>query len=301
MNPADPTPGSALTRHDPADPASTALRIVVLTIGGRYGVRILHALRERALIPAAVVIEAHTALRDCFHARTVMGRLRELPLVPARAAWRHLRPRIRRDLRIGAPLVVTGPLNSPAMRRDLTRLRPDLLILAGTRIVSQEILAVPRLATINVHLGLLPWVRGNDVIAHSILEEIPVGATCHLVDRGIDTGPMLVRRLLDVRHAETSLAALEERTTDLGVTLMADAVATIVKSRGLPPATAQTERFPLHRFLPAERRWEADALIRGGAANILFEQWLPRVVPGSLDLPPTVALPARRHVPPPTA
>ena len=274
-----------LPDEDSTSPAP--IRFVGLTIGGQYGVRILQTLRARSLIPAAVVIEAHTALRDCFHARTPRGRLKELPLVPLRALWRYLRPRIRRDLRIGAPVIVTGPLNSDAMRRDLARLHPDVLILAGTGIVSPDILAIPRLGTVNVHLGLLPWVRGNDVVAHSVLEDIPIGATCHLVDRGIDTGAMITRRLLDVRPIEPSLAALEAAAIELGVGLMVDTVAAILSARRLPPATTQGERFPLHRFLPAERRAEADSRIRDGGARVLFERWAPLALPGTLDLPPS--------------
>ena len=267
------------------------MRVAVLTVGGRYGVLALHALRARGITPVAVILEAHPALRDCFHKRTIPGRLAELPLVPLRSAWRRLRPRLRRDLKIGAPVIVSGPLNSPRMRADLARLRPDLLVLAGIGIVSKEMLAIARLGTVNVHLGLLPWVRGNDVIAHAILRGIPVGLTCHLVDPGIDTGPILVRRLLASARTGGSLASLEDASVTAGAELLADVVASTVKRGALADAVVQEGRFPLCRFLDAEARAAADALIRRGRAKELFDAWVPLTTDGNGELPAAIALP----------
>ena len=236
------------------------MRVAVLTVGGRYGVLALHALRARGITPVAVILEAHPALRDCFHKRTIRGRLAELPLVLLRSGWRQLRPRLRRDLRICAPVIVSGPLNSPRMQADLARARPDLLVLAGIGIVSRDILQIPRLGTVNVHLGLLPWVRGNDVIAHAILRGIPVGLTCHLVDPGIDTGPILVRRLLDDARGDATLGGLETASVIAGAELLAEVIHGAVKSGHLPTATPQPARFPLCRFLDAAARTD-DALV----------------------------------------
>ncbi len=267
------------------------MRVVVLTVGGRFGVFALRALQARGVTPVGVVLEAHPALRDCFHKRTVRGRLAELPLVPLRSAWRRFGPRLRRELKVGAPLVVSGPRNSPRMLADLARLRPDLLVLGGIGIVSRELLAIPRLGTVNLHVALLPWVRGNDVIAHSILRGIPLGLTCHLVDPGIDTGPILTRRLLDVTRAEASLASLEAASAAAGAELLADVVAGAARSGALPVPTVQQGRFPLCRFLDAGQRAEADALIRAGRARTLFDAWAPLARGDHRELPPDVAPP----------
>src|SRR5690242_4721280 len=109
------------TPRTPGDRARP-LRVVILTVGGRFGVLALNALRSRGITPAAVVVQAHPALRDCFRKRTRLGRLAEIPLALLRSAWRRIRPRTRRDLRVGAPVIVSGPLNSPRMRADLLRL-----------------------------------------------------------------------------------------------------------------------------------------------------------------------------------
>jgi methionyl-tRNA formyltransferase len=270
------------------------LRVVVLTVGGRFGVLALRALRGRGITPAAVVVEAHPALRDCFHKRTRIGRVAEIPLALLRSLWRRLRPRLRRDLRVGAPVIVSGPLNSARMQADLKRLRPDLLVLGGIGILSRDLLAIPRLGTINVHLALLPWVRGNDVIAHSVLRDVPIGSTCHLVDSGIDTGPILTRRLVDPARADPSLAAIEEASVVAAAEHLTDVVQHTVAAGRLPAAVSQGERFPLCRFLDAGTRATADARIRAGHARMLFDLWSANAIGDDLSLPSELRAPAIR-------
>jgi len=266
-----------MTSSPPGAVRDLPLRVVVLTVGGRFGVLALRALRARGIIPQGVVVEAHPALRDCFHKRTPAGRLAEIPLALMRSIWRRLRPRLRRDLRVGASVIVSGPLDSARMREDLDRLSPDLLVLGGVGILSQDLLSIPRLGTVNVHLALLPWVRGNDVIAHSMLRDVAIGSTCHLVDAGIDTGPILTRRLLDLARVEASLAAIEEASVVAAAEHLADVVQQTVGAGRLPVAVPQQERFPLCRFLDAAARAEADRRIRAGHARTLFERWATRL------------------------
>ncbi len=50
---------------------------------------------------------------------------------------------------------------------------------------------MPRLGILNVHLGLLPEVRGMSSPEWSLLQGVPLGITFHYMDAGIDTGPVL--------------------------------------------------------------------------------------------------------------
>ena len=45
---------------------------------------------------------------------------------------------------------------------------------------------------INLHISLLPWNRGADPNFWSWREDTPKGVTIHQVDKGLDTGPVLV-------------------------------------------------------------------------------------------------------------
>ena len=79
---------------------------------------------------------------------------------------------------------------------DLRRLAPDLCVTAAFgQILSQEILDIPPLGNINVHASLLPRHRGSAPIAHAIMQgDRTAGVTTMMMDRGIDTGDMLLRR-----------------------------------------------------------------------------------------------------------
>ena len=67
---------------------------------------------------------------------------------------------------------------------DLRVLAPDLCITAAFgQILSQEILDIPRLGTINVHASLLPRHRGSAPIAWGILQGDQAGGHYHHVHR----------------------------------------------------------------------------------------------------------------------
>ena len=79
---------------------------------------------------------------------------------------------------------------------DLRSLKPDLCVTAAFgQILSQEVLDIPPMGTVNVHASLLPRHRGSAPIAWAILEgDQEVGVTTMLTDAGIDTGHMLLKR-----------------------------------------------------------------------------------------------------------
>jgi methionyl-tRNA formyltransferase len=85
------------------------------------------------------------------------------------------------------------------------------------------LLSVPRLGILNCHMGILPELRGMDVVEWAVLEageESPrIGLTLHLMDRGVDTGPILLHHHLDLRLGDT-LEAVRQRLEPAMVRLM---------------------------------------------------------------------------------
>jgi hypothetical protein len=255
-------------------------RVVVLSSGGDLVRRVLATLAERGTPPDAVVVYSPSALAQWRGLPTPSARALRLPLVPLRWAVRRLRPRLSPRLRRGgAPLVVTGPLNSARMLRDLRGLRPDVVVLAGCGLVSAEVLAVPALGVVSVHPGLLPWTRGSSPLLHSLRRGVALGATAFRVDPGIDSGCLLARRLLPISGGET-LGELRAALLELWVEMTAELVAAAC-AEGLPPGTPQALRFPLCRRVPAAMTAVADP----ARALELFEKWRPFCAPGGLSLP----------------
>ena len=101
---------------------------------------------------------------------------------------------------------------------DLRALAPDLCVTAAFgQILSQEVLDVPRLGTVNVHASLLPRHRGSAPIAWAVLKGDPItGVTTMLTDAGIDTGDMLHKVECDILPEDTS-ASLYNKLAELGL------------------------------------------------------------------------------------
>jgi len=89
---------------------------------------------------------------------------------------------------------------------DLINLKPDLCVTAAFgQILSQAILDVPQMGTVNVHASLLPRHRGSAPIAWGlVMGDTTFGVTTMLTDKGIDTGMMLLKREVMAEPLETA-------------------------------------------------------------------------------------------------
>jgi methionyl-tRNA formyltransferase len=71
-------------------------------------------------------------------------------------------------------------------------------------LMPQSVLATPRRGVINLHPALLPFNRGWHTPSWAILDGTPIGATLHLMDEGVDTGPIIAQREVAVSPADTA-------------------------------------------------------------------------------------------------
>jgi folate-dependent phosphoribosylglycinamide formyltransferase PurN len=250
-------------------------RVVLLAGDNQQARRILETLHARGIPPYAVLI------------LTGSLRLSAGPRALAATARRKLAFRLKRRtvFRQWSPRVVgTGELNGARMLRDLRRLQPDFLVLGGVGILREETIATARRGVLNAHPALLPWVRGNGVVGHSLAQGIPIGATIHLVDRLIDTGAVVARRLLPVRPGGIPLPELEAGAGGLAAEMMADVVESIIQTGEDPSAIPQPTRYPLVRWPDAGGRRKLMALAEAGRAHELYAAWEPHC-PGGI-VPP---------------
>jgi methionyl-tRNA formyltransferase len=122
------------------------------------------------------------------------------------------------------------------------------------------LLDVPRLGVLNVHLGLLPEVRGMSSPEWSLLIHVPVGVTIHYIDAGIDTGPILQRcEFPDASRCE-SLSDLRNRLIAFGVEQVAEVVAGL--DRGTISASPQSDLDEDHQFFVMHEWLQARAAER---------------------------------------
>lgn len=93
----------------------------------------------------------------------------------------------------GCEIIDVVSVNDPACRAALERLRPDAVMVVGTRIIHTDTLSCIAAPFINYHPGLTPKYRGMNgaywTLAGGDADNLAV--TLHLVDASVDTGDVL--------------------------------------------------------------------------------------------------------------
>jgi methionyl-tRNA formyltransferase len=92
--------------------------------------------------------------------------------------------------------------NEKECEQILMDCKPDYIILGGTRILKEHIINKAKYGVLNAHPALLPKYQGLDCVAWSILNKDQVGATVHIIDTGIDTGPIVLQESIDYSDCE---------------------------------------------------------------------------------------------------
>jgi phosphoribosylglycinamide formyltransferase-1 len=99
-----------------------------------------------------------------------------------------------------------------ALTKAVAAHRPDLVVSAGfMKVLSPAFLAGVAAPVLNTHPALLPAFAGMRAVRDALTYGVKVtGCTVHLVDAGVDTGPVLAQRAVPV-HADDTEASLHER------------------------------------------------------------------------------------------
>jgi phosphoribosylglycinamide formyltransferase-1 len=92
-----------------------------------------------------------------------------------------------------------------AVLRILEKAKPDYIVLAGyMRLLSPSFVAKYRGRILNIHPSLLPLFPGVDAQAQAIAAKAKrSGCTVHFVDEGLDSGPVILQREVEVRDDDT--------------------------------------------------------------------------------------------------
>ncbi len=108
-------------------------------------------------------------------------------------------------------------LRAPEVVEQLRELAPDLIVVvAYGQILPKSVLDIPQYGCINVHASLLPAYRGAAPINKAIIDgRTETGITTMLMDVGLDTGDMLVKKATAIGPFETA-GQLHDRLALLG-------------------------------------------------------------------------------------
>ena len=131
----------------------------------------------------------------------------------------------RRALELRLPVEQPATLRSPEAAGRIAAYAPDLMVVvAYGLLLPQAVLDAPRLGCLNLHASLLPRWRGAAPIQRAVLAgDTRTGITIMVMEAGLDTGPALLVRPLEIGTDE-SAGSLHDRLAAAG----AEAVVTAI-------------------------------------------------------------------------
>lgn len=189
-----------------------AMRII-LTGQGPFGEKVLEALLKKGLGVVASFSPADKR-GDAMHG------LAEKAGIPS------FRPKLMKD---------------PSVYDAFVKLQPDIAVLAFvTDIIPEKLLNVPSQGSICYHPSLLPRHRGASAINWAIIQgDKRTGLTVFWVDKGIDTGPILLQKEIEIGPDDTTGSLYFNSLFSMGVDAMIEAVELV--KQGKTPRTIQDE------------------------------------------------------------
>jgi methionyl-tRNA formyltransferase len=138
-----------------------------------------------------------------------------------------------KQLAIEHNIVVEQPVNfkNEQDQQHLAQYNADLMVVVAYGLLLPEvILNTPRLGCINVHGSILPKWRGAAPIQRSLeYGDKKTGVTIMQMDKGLDTGDMILTADCDIEKTDTS-ASLYEKLAILGPKALIDTLSLMSKS-----------------------------------------------------------------------
>lgn len=148
-------------------------------------------------------------------------------------------------LELGLPVLQPIKLKDPAFLSELKAFEADLQIVVAFRMLPQEVWAMPRLGTFNLHASLLPAYRGAAPIQRTIWNgESETGVTTFLLDKDLDTGGILYQEKVKIEADETA-GTLHDKLLAVGAPLVVKTATDLFEGKVKPVAQAAGEDMPL--------------------------------------------------------
>lgn len=127
------------------------------------------------------------------------------------------------------------PVYQPVKVRDpefveiIREMKPDVIVVvAFGQILPKSLLDIPPMGCINVHASLLPRYRGAAPLNWCLIDgESETGVTTMLMDVGLDTGPMLLKRATPLDENE-DIVSLHDRMSVMGAELLGETLDGVV-------------------------------------------------------------------------
>lgn len=115
-------------------------------------------------------------------------------------------------------------INAPSTCAAVREFAPDLGLSLAAPILRDSLFSIPRLGTLNLHKGRLPYYRGMPPAFWELWNgEQAVGCTVHRMDEKLDTGEIVCEARVE-REKFSTVRGMQLRLDEVGVELMREAV-----------------------------------------------------------------------------
>jgi len=124
---------------------------------------------------------------------------------------------------LGLPVIQPASIKTAEFADQIKSLKPDFqVVIAYGKILPENVLALPRLGTINIHASLLPKLRGAAPIQWAVINgERETGVCSMQMDKGMDTGDILLTATEPIKSDDTA-GSLHDRLAVRGATVLID-------------------------------------------------------------------------------
>jgi len=147
---------------------------------------------------------------------------------------------------------------------QIAALEPDIsVVVAYGHLLSQAVIDLPRLGTINIHASLLPKLRGAGPIQASILQgDSETGVTIMRMVKALDAGPSILQVRTPIPDDET-FGELQMRLAEMGALALIEALAliSIDQAAETPQNDADATYAPKVDRAMTRVNWAADASV----------------------------------------
>ncbi len=126
-------------------------------------------------------------------------------------------------LELDYPVIQPNSIKTPEFVDRIKSLKLDFqVVIAYGKILPENVLALPRFGTINIHASLLPKLRGAAPIQWAVINgDTETGICSMLMDKGMDTGDVLLTAREPILPEDTA-GSLHDRLAGIGATVLID-------------------------------------------------------------------------------
>jgi methionyl-tRNA formyltransferase len=144
-------------------------------------------------------------------------------------------------------LKIEQPTDLKKTTLDLSDVDINIVVQYG-KLIPKNIIETPKYQTINIHTSLLPKYRGASPIQSAIIAgEKNTGVTIMKMDEGLDSGPIICQKSIEILPTETYLE-LEVRLIKLSMSALDECLIPYIKEEIKTIIQAESEATFCHRL-----------------------------------------------------